>query len=102
MFASAICPFSSAPASSAFSEFFTLKAIYQQSQPVWWQASYHDPRRWRTIRIWSYIDTNPTFVVILSALLWKERITKRKLAALVLAFLGCCFVAGILNGALTP
>ena len=27
--------------------------------------------------------------------------TKRKLAALVLAFLGCCFVAGILNGALT-
>ena len=45
--------------------------------------------------------TAPTFVVILSALLWKERITKRKLAALVLAFLGCCFVAGILNGALT-
>ena len=28
--------------------------------------------------------TAPTFVVILSALLWKERITKRKLAALVL------------------
>lgn len=45
--------------------------------------------------------TAPTFVVILSALLWKDRITKRKLAALVLAFLGCCFVAGILNGALT-
>ncbi|MFR4757078.1 MAG: EamA family transporter [Evtepia gabavorous] len=31
--------------------------------------------------------TAPTFVVILSALLWKDRITKRKLAALVLAFL---------------
>lgn len=45
--------------------------------------------------------TAPTFVVILSALLWKDRITKQKLAALVLAFLGCCFVAGILNGALT-
>lgn len=48
--------------------------------------------------------TAPTFVVLLSALLWKDRITKRKLLALVLAFLGCCFVAGILNGqlSLTP
>lgn len=45
--------------------------------------------------------TAPTFVVILSALIWKDRITKRKLLALVLAFLGCCFVAGILNGQLT-
>ena len=39
--------------------------------------------------------TAPTFVVILSALLWKDRITKRKLAALVLAFLGCCLVSGL-------
>lgn len=48
--------------------------------------------------------TAPTFVVLLSALIWKDRITKRKLLALVLAFLGCCFVAGILNGqlSLTP
>ena len=45
--------------------------------------------------------TAPTFVVILSAILWKDKITKRKLLALVLAFLGCCFVAGILNGQLT-
>lgn len=45
--------------------------------------------------------TAPTFVVIFSAILWKDKITKRKLLALVLAFLGCCFVAGILNGALT-
>lgn len=44
--------------------------------------------------------TAPTFVVIFSALIWKEHITKHKLAALVVAFLGCCFVAGILNGQL--
>lgn len=45
--------------------------------------------------------TAPTFVVILSAILWRDKITKRKLLALVLAFVGCCFVAGILNGALS-
>lgn len=45
--------------------------------------------------------TAPTFVVILSAIIWKDKITKRKLLALVIAFLGCCFVAGILNGQLT-
>ena len=45
--------------------------------------------------------TAPTFVVILSAIIWKDKITKRKLIALVIAFLGCCFVAGILNGQLT-
>ena len=45
--------------------------------------------------------TAPTFVVILSAILWKDKITKREALALVLAFLGCCFVAGILNGQLT-
>ena len=37
--------------------------------------------------------TAPTFVVLLSALLWKDRITKRKLLALVLAFLGCCWAS---------
>ena len=45
--------------------------------------------------------TAPTFVVILSAIIWKDKITKRKLLALVIAFLGCCFVAGVLNGQLT-
>ena len=44
--------------------------------------------------------TAPTFVVILSAIIWKDKITKRKLTALILAFVGCCFVAGILNGEL--
>ena len=45
--------------------------------------------------------TAPTFVVILSALLWKDKITKQKLAALVITFLGCTFVTGIWGGALT-
>ena len=45
--------------------------------------------------------TAPTFVVILSAVLWREKITKRKLAALIIAFLGCCFASGILSGGLS-
>lgn len=44
--------------------------------------------------------TAPTFVVILSALLFKDKITKQKLAALVIAFLGCSFVSGIWSGGL--
>ncbi len=38
---------------------------------------------------------------MLSAILWREKITKRKLAALVIAFLGCCFASGILSGGLS-
>ena len=45
--------------------------------------------------------TAPAFVVVLSALLFKDAITKRKLAALGLAFLGCTFVSGIWSGGLT-
>ena len=48
--------------------------------------------------------TSPAFVVVLSALLWRDRITPRKLLALALAFLGCGFVSGLGSGglALTP
>lgn len=42
--------------------------------------------------------TSPAFVVILSAVLWKDRITKKKLIALLLAFLGCTFVTGLWSG----
>lgn len=42
--------------------------------------------------------TAPAFVVILSAFLWKERITRKKLLALVIAFLGCTFVTGVWSG----
>ena len=42
--------------------------------------------------------TSPAFVVILSAILWKDAVTKRKLLALLLAFLGCTFVTGLWSG----
>ena len=44
--------------------------------------------------------TAPTFVVIMSAIFFKDKITKKKLAALVIAFLGCTFVSGIWSGGL--
>lgn len=42
--------------------------------------------------------TSPAFVVILSAILWKDKITKRKLIALLLAFLGATLVTGLWSG----
>lgn len=41
--------------------------------------------------------TAPAFVMLLSAVLFKERMTKRKAAALLLAFLGCVLVTGVTN-----
>lgn len=48
--------------------------------------------------------TSPAFVVVLSALLWREKLTRRKLAALGLTFGGCVLVTGVLSGGaqLTP
>ncbi len=43
----------------------------------------------------------PSFVVLMSAVLWKAPITRRKLTALALAFAGCIFVSGIMSGGLT-
>lgn len=40
----------------------------------------------------------PTIVMLLSAILFKEKITRRKLFAVILAFAGCAFVSGILGG----
>lgn len=45
--------------------------------------------------------TAPAFVVVLSAILFRDKLTKGKLAALILAFLGCTFVSGVLSGGLT-
>ena len=39
--------------------------------------------------------TSPIFVVLLSALFLKEKITGKKILALCIAFLGCVFVAGV-------
>lgn len=45
--------------------------------------------------------TAPSIVVILSAILWKEPITRRKLAALGLTLVGCACVTGLFAGNLT-
>lgn len=42
--------------------------------------------------------TAPSIVMLLSALLFHEKVTKSKLTALVLAFAGCCLVSGIMGG----
>lgn len=42
--------------------------------------------------------TAPVFVMLLSALLFRERITRQKVIALLLAVTGCAFVSGILTG----
>ncbi|MBQ8591939.1 MAG: EamA family transporter [Lachnospiraceae bacterium] len=41
--------------------------------------------------------TAPAIVTVLSAFLFKEKMTKTKTAALVIAFLGCVLVTGVLN-----
>lgn len=42
--------------------------------------------------------TSPVFIMIMSAILFKEKITRKKIAALLLTFTGCVLVAGILGG----
>ena len=42
--------------------------------------------------------TSPIFIMLLSAILFKEKITGRKLMALVLTFAGCLLVAGLIGG----
>ena len=45
--------------------------------------------------------TAPSFVVILSAMLWKEPVTKKKLLALALTLVGCACVCGVFDVGLT-
>lgn len=45
--------------------------------------------------------TAPAIVVVLSAILWKEPVTGRKIAALGLTLVGCALVCGVFSGALT-
>lgn len=45
--------------------------------------------------------TSPAFVVLLSALLWRDQLTGRKLLALVLTFFGCVCVTGVYSGGMT-
>ena len=46
--------------------------------------------------------TAPAIVVLLSALLFREKLGAKKLAALGLAFLGCCLVSGLGGGLALP
>ena len=48
--------------------------------------------------------TSPIFVMLMSAIFFKEKVTKRKVAALVMTFIGCVLVAGLLGGSahMTP
>lgn len=41
--------------------------------------------------------TSPVFVVLMSAVLFKEKITPLKIVAMIIAFIGCVFVAGIIG-----
>ena len=45
--------------------------------------------------------TSPVFVMLFSALLFRERITPRKTAALILTVTGCVFVSGLIAGDLS-
>lgn len=45
--------------------------------------------------------TAPSFVVLLSALLWKEPVTRKKLLALFLTLIGCACVCGVFSGGLS-
>nr|WP_325195205.1 EamA family transporter [uncultured Oscillibacter sp.] len=45
--------------------------------------------------------TAPSFVVVLSAVLWREPVTRRKLLALLLTLVGCALVCGVFSGGLT-
>ena len=42
--------------------------------------------------------TSPVFVMIMSTIIWKDKITKQKLFALVITFAGCVCVSGIFSG----
>ena len=42
--------------------------------------------------------TSPAFVLLLSAVIFRERITPRKVLAIVLTFCGCALVGGLLGG----
>ena len=42
--------------------------------------------------------TSPVFIMLMSAVLFKERITAKKIIALVLTFTGCVLVAGLAGG----
>lgn len=45
--------------------------------------------------------TAPSFVVVLSAIVWHSPVTLKKLAALLLTLMGCALVCGVFSGSMT-
>ena len=42
--------------------------------------------------------TSPVFVLVLSAILFKEKLTNRKILCVIIAIVGCAFVTGLVSG----
>lgn len=49
----------------------------------------------------SLLYTSPVFVMIFSVILFKERITRRKVLAIISAFIGCILVSGAITKSIT-
>jgi len=45
--------------------------------------------------------TSPVFVMVISTMIWKDKITKQKLLALAVTLVGCVSVSGIISGNLS-
>ncbi len=46
--------------------------------------------------------TSPVWIMLMSVLVFHEKLDRRKLLALILAFVGCVLVSGVSGGGLTP
>lgn len=44
------------------------------------------------------VYTSPIWIMLVSAIVFREKITKRKIVALIITFTGCLFVSGVIGG----
>ena len=66
---------------------------------VFFNVCYFTTIEWTTLSAAAILlYTAPLFVVIMSAIFFREKITPRKLAALLLALCGCGFITGVFTG----
>ncbi len=93
---------------------FDRKALKMKIRDVWcfigtgaFSVSFFNYCYFKTMTLTSLsvaavlLYTAPAFVMLMSAVLFHERLSARKLVALGLAFVGCAFVSGIVGGAET-
>lgn len=91
---------------------FNRKAFFIRIKDVWcfigtgaFSVTFFNFCYFRTMTLTSLsvaavlLYTAPAFVMLMSAVLFQEKLSLKKIAALVLAFLGCAFVSGIVGGA---